>query len=113
VPPSILAIIGMAALAGFGLGGCAARDTAFLDGPGYGHSGYYHPVPPPRVRTPHYWTDDRIYRHDPTSRGWDSHRAYRRSPPVHQAPAPRRENWSQERLRQHWEQQWNRQGRPP
>jgi hypothetical protein len=115
VSPRILAIIGMMTLVLTGLSGCAAQGPVVRDAPGY----YYHGGPPPplmrrpRYRAPDYWADDRYYGRGPARRGWNGHRGY--GPPAvhHPPPAPRRENWSQDRLRQHWEQQWDRLGRPP
>lgn len=112
--PRIPAIIGMAVIVAVGLAGCAAQGPIVRDEPGYYHRG----GPPPLMRTPRYqpprhWADDRYYGRPPARRGWDGRRGYGPPPPVHRPPPPRRENWSQDRLRQHWEQQWDRMGRPP
>jgi hypothetical protein len=114
VSPRILATIGMTVLAMVGLAGCAAPGPVVRHEPGYHHHGGPPPwVGTPRYRAPRHWADDRYYGRDPVRRGWDGRRGYAPPPPVHRPPAPRQENWSQDRLRQHWEQQWDRLGRPP
>lgn len=117
----ILATIGLLALLGTGPGACAEPAGGlwgdgyrpgyhyYRDGPGH-YGGYYpgrhHFLVPPPYWTQRRWAEERAWRHHAWERErWhDRHQAWRHD----RHGAPRRENWSQDRLRRHWEEQFGR-----
>ena len=106
--PTFLAAASLAILLATGLAGCAAPAGPQWSGPGYyggpryyGSPGYY--SAPRYYGSPRYYADpgyrDRRYG------GW----ARPEGRPQYQQHGVRREQWSQERLRQHFERQMGRQ----
>jgi hypothetical protein len=104
VTPPFLAVACLAVLLATGLAGCAAPAGPQWSGPGYyggpstyGSPGYY--------GAPRYYGSPRYYAapgyQDRRHRDW----ARPEGRPHHQQQGVRREHWSQERLRQHFDRQ--------
>ena len=118
--PPFLAMASLVILLATGLAGCTAPAGPQWSGPGYygrpgayGGPGYY--GGPSYYGSPGYYRAPRYYsspRHD-THPGYQDrrHRDWARPEgrPQHRQQGVRREHWSQERLRQHFDRQTGRQ----
>jgi hypothetical protein len=116
VTPRIPPLPALAVLAAMTLGACASTADGWGGGyyhPGYHYGGYHPwsggghyiaPRPPPSYWAQRRWAEERAWRHH-QRRAWERHawERERRHHAWHPPPAPRREHWSQDRLRRHWE----------